>query len=100
MAKVLHATLRDVLGPLGDDVVVLGAHEHPGLRSGAVAPTLGALRTEIPELSIGSADAFADAVLAQMPPRPANYEMVIEANAGRVDADPELEAGGNSCSSR
>ena len=43
---------------------------------------------------------FAETLLAEMPPRPANYETVIAVNAGTHPFDPELETGGNSCSTR
>ena len=54
----------------------------------------------MPELAIGDADAFAEALLADMPPRPANYETIIAVNAGTHPFDPELETGGNSCATR
>ena len=66
----------------------------------AIAPTLGEVRRVVAELALTDPDAFADALLADMPPRPANYETVIAVNAGRHPFDPELEAGGNSCSTR
>lgn len=98
MAHTLHATLRDRVLTLPGDALLLGGHVHPGLRAEAVAPTLDEVRRAVPELALEDPDAFADALLAVMPPRPANYEAVIEANAGRTAPDPELESGGNSCS--
>lgn len=100
MAHVLHATLHERVLPLGDDVVLLPGHAHPGVHDGAVAPTLREVRAGVPELALTDPDAFADDVLADMPPRPANYEAVIAVNAGRHPFDPELESGGNSCSAR
>ena len=85
---------------LGDDVVLLPGHDHPGVRQVAVAPTLGEVRARVPELAIRDPEAFATHVLAGMPPRPANYTAVIAANAGHGPADPELECGGNSCATR
>lgn len=100
MARTLHATLRHQVLSLPGDAILLGGHAHPGLRAGAVAPTLDEVRAAVPELALQDPEAFADELLRAMPPRPANYEAVIEANAGRTDPDPELESGGNSCSSR
>ena len=54
----------------------------------------------MPELQIGDPAEFAETLLAEMPPRPANYETVIAVNAGTHPFDPELETGGNSCSTR
>ncbi|HVW19478.1 MAG TPA: hypothetical protein VHB30_14645, partial [Solirubrobacteraceae bacterium] len=100
MARLLHATLRERVLTLGDDVVLLPGHTHPGVLAAAVAPTLAQARAASGERALGDADAFADALLESMPPRPANYEAVIAVNAGAHPFDPELEAGGNSCSTR
>ena len=100
MARTLHATLRERVLTLGDDVVLLPGHTHPGVRAEAVAPTLAAVRATVGELAIEDAGAFAEALLADVPPRPANYEAIIGANAGTHPFDPELEAGGNSCATR
>jgi glyoxylase-like metal-dependent hydrolase (beta-lactamase superfamily II) len=100
MARTLHATLHDRVLALGDDVVLLPGHDHAVLRSGAVAPRIGEVRSRVEELAIADPGEFAERILAGMPPRPANYEAVIEANAGRGPADPELESGGNSCATR
>jgi len=100
MALRLHATLHDRVLALRDDIVLLPGHSHPGVRAGAIAPTLREVRARVPELALPDAEAFADAVLADMPPRPANYEAVIAVNSGTHPFDPELESGGNSCSAR
>jgi glyoxylase-like metal-dependent hydrolase (beta-lactamase superfamily II) len=99
MARTLHATLHERVLALGDDVVLLPGHTHPGVVA-AVAPTLGDVRRAVPELALDDADAFAVALVADMPPRPANYEAVIAVNAGQRPFDPELETGGNSCATR
>ena len=99
MARTLHATLRERVLTLGDDTLLLPCHTHPGA-GGAVSARLGDVRAAVPELALADADAFADALLADMPPRPENYEAVIAVNSGRAPFDPELEAGGNSCSTR
>lgn len=100
MARQLHATLHERVLPLGDDVILLPGHAHPGVRSESVAPTLAVVRERVAELEIDDPAEFAAELLAEMPPRPANYETVIAVNSGRHPFDPELEAGGNSCSTR
>jgi len=100
MARQLHATLRERILALGDEVVLLPGHAHPGVRAGVVAPSLGEVRRDVAELAIDDPAEFADVLLADMPPRPANYETVIAVNSGRHPFDPELETGGNSCSAR
>jgi glyoxylase-like metal-dependent hydrolase (beta-lactamase superfamily II)/rhodanese-related sulfurtransferase len=100
MARTLHATLHDRVLTLAGDVVLLPGHTHPGVRTAAVAPSLAAVRDAVPELGLADPGDFAEAVLAAMPPRPANYETVIGVNAGTHAFDPDLETGGNSCSTR
>jgi len=100
MARTLHATLHERVLALGDDVVLLPGHDHAVVRTGAVAPRLAEVRARVEELAIADPGAFAEHILEGMPPRPANYQAVIEANAGRGPADPDLESGGNSCATR
>jgi glyoxylase-like metal-dependent hydrolase (beta-lactamase superfamily II) len=100
MARLLHRTLRERVLSLPGDTVLLPCHTHPGVPSGPVAPTLAEVRAAVPELALEDAEEFADALLAEMPPRPANYESIIAANSGTHAFDPELETGGNSCATR
>ncbi|UGS38561.1 MBL fold metallo-hydrolase [Capillimicrobium parvum] len=100
MARTLHTTLHERVLALGDDVVLLPGHDHAVVRTGAVAPRLGDVRARVAELSIADSDEFAEHILQGMPPRPANYAAVIDANAGRTAVDPDLESGGNSCATR
>ena len=100
MAHTLHRTLHERVLSLDEDVVLLPGHTHPGVLADPIAPTLGEVRANVPELALGDADAFGDALLAGMPPRPANFEAVIAVNAGLQPFDPELESGGNSCATR
>ena len=100
MGRALHATLHERVLPLGDEVILLPGHTHPGVNADAITAHLGAVRASVPELEIDDAGEFAEALLAEMPPRPANYETVIAVNAGTHPFDPELETGGNSCSTR
>jgi glyoxylase-like metal-dependent hydrolase (beta-lactamase superfamily II) len=100
MGCILHETLHDRVLALGDDVVLLPGHSHPGVRPDAVASRLGDVRVAVPELAIDDPNEFAARLLSEMPPRPANYEAIIAVNAGAHPFDPELEMGGNSCSAR
>jgi len=100
MGRTLHATLHDRVLTLSDDTILLPGHTHPGVNADAITARLAAVRAAVPELQIDDAAEFAEALLAEMPPRPANYETVIAANAGTHPFDPELETGGNSCSTR
>jgi glyoxylase-like metal-dependent hydrolase (beta-lactamase superfamily II)/rhodanese-related sulfurtransferase len=100
MGRILHATLRDRVLALGDDVLLLPGHTHPGVRPDAVTRRLGDVRAAVPELAIEDPGEFAARLLSEMPPRPANYEAIIAVNAGAHPFDPELETGGNSCSAR
>ena len=100
MARRLHRTLHERVLLLGDDVVLLPGHTHPGVHAFAIAPRLGEVRGSVPELALEDPDAFAEALLADMPPRPANYEAVIAVNSGLAASSPGLEAGGNNCATR
>jgi glyoxylase-like metal-dependent hydrolase (beta-lactamase superfamily II) len=100
MGARLHRTLRERLLSLPGGTLVLPGHAHPGVHAEAVAPTLDAVRATVPELAIEDPERFAAELLAEMPPRPANYESIIAANSGTHPLDPELESGGNSCATR
>lgn len=100
MGRLLHATLHERLLALGDDVVLLPCHTNPGVHGEAIAPTLGEVGAAVPELATADPSQFAAELVADMPPRPANYEAVIAVNSGTHPFDPELESGGNSCSTR
>jgi glyoxylase-like metal-dependent hydrolase (beta-lactamase superfamily II) len=100
MARTLHATLHDRILALGGDIVLLPCHTHPGVNAAAIAPRLGDVRDSVDLLAISDPVEFAQTLLEGMPPRPANYEAIIAINAGFAAFDGDLEAGGNSCSSR
>ncbi len=100
MARLLHRTLRERVLSLPGDTVLLPCHTHPGVPGGPIAPTLDQVRAAVPELALEDAEEFATALLAEMPPRPANYESIIAVNSGTHPFDPELETGGNSCATR
>jgi len=100
MGRILHETLRDRVLALDENVVLLPGHTHPGVVANAVASPLAAVRAAVPELAIEDPGEFAQRLLSEMPPRPANYESIIAVNTGAHPFDPELETGGNSCSAR
>lgn len=98
-AVQLWQTLHDRVLALPAATVLLPCHYPGGRRQRPVAPTIGEVRAAVPELELAP-DEFARTVLASMPPRPANYELIIEANLGR-GGDPDdaarLEVGANNC---
>src|SRR5262245_3128470 len=71
-ARELHRTLRERIGPLPDAMLLLPCHYAGGRRDGPLVATLGEVRAAVPELRLDE-DAFVRQVLADMPPRPANY---------------------------
>ena len=89
-ALVLHASL-DKLLELPDHVVVLPSHYGGSVcgrgLSGNPFSSVGFERVHNPQLAFSDADAFADALLADMPPRPPDQERIVAANrAGTVGA--------------
>ncbi|MGA2321460.1 MAG: MBL fold metallo-hydrolase [Solirubrobacteraceae bacterium] len=100
MARLLHGTLRERVLALGEEVLLLPGHAHPGVNPDAVVAPLGDVRAAVPKLAIDDADQFAAELLSATPPRPANYEAIIAVNAGTRPCDTDLETGGNSCSAR
>lgn len=100
MGRMLHETLHDRVLALDENVLLLPGHTHPGVLADAVASPLAAVRAAVPELGIEDPGEFAETLLSEMPPRPANFESIIAVNSGVHPFDPELETGGNSCSAR
>jgi glyoxylase-like metal-dependent hydrolase (beta-lactamase superfamily II) len=103
MARRLHETLRSVYGEMDDDVRVVPCHYGDVASQaddGTYSARLGDLRDRLPAFSMGE-DEFVEYVLSDMPPRPANYEEIIETNLGHADVDDadafELELGPNNC---
>ncbi|WP_101297523.1 MBL fold metallo-hydrolase [Halegenticoccus soli] len=102
-ARRLYETLRERILPLPDDTVVAPGHYSDAASTapdGTYTATLGELRDRLDALSMDEA-AFVGFVLSDMPPRPANYEEIVEINLGRREADDaeafELELGPNNC---
>jgi glyoxylase-like metal-dependent hydrolase (beta-lactamase superfamily II) len=102
-ARDLYDSLHGRVLPMDDDVLVGGAHVSDAAEpaaDGTYTATIGELTAEMDALSYDE-EAFVDAVLADMPPRPANYEAIIATNLGRHEVDDEeafaLELGPNNC---
>ena len=89
-ARLLHASLRRLL-ELPDYVVLYPSHYAGSVcgrgLSGNPVSSIGFERAHNPLLAIADADAFADALVADMPPPPAEQERIVAANrSGGVGA--------------
>jgi glyoxylase-like metal-dependent hydrolase (beta-lactamase superfamily II)/rhodanese-related sulfurtransferase len=102
-ARTLHESLHERILTLPDDTVVAPAHfsdAADAAADGTYTATVGDLTERMDALSLDR-EAFVDLVLADMPPRPANYEEIIGTNLGTQHVDDaeafELELGPNNC---
>ncbi|MFC7203621.1 MBL fold metallo-hydrolase [Haloferax namakaokahaiae] len=103
LARQLHQTLTERYASFPDDVRIAPGH-YSGrtlpTETGAYVATLGTLRERLSALSMDEAE-FLAFVLDEMPPRPANYEQIIDVNLGREPlSDDEafaVELGPNNC---
>ena len=89
-ARLLHASLRRLL-ELPDYVVLYPSHYAGSVcgrgLSGNPVSSIGFERAHNPLLALEDPDTFADAVVADMPPRPIEQERIVAANrSGRVGA--------------
>jgi glyoxylase-like metal-dependent hydrolase (beta-lactamase superfamily II) len=89
-ARLLHASLRRLL-ELPDYVVLYPSHYGGSVcgrgLSGNPISSIGFERAHNPLLALDDADEFAVALLAEMPPRPAEQERIVAANrSGEVGA--------------
>lgn len=106
-AANLYSTYQDRILKYPDDTVILPAHfdtnsitvKHKEL----IADTIGSVRKKIRLLSIPR-DEFIQFMVSSVPPRPANYEKIIQINKALTPCDRvdmgDLEAGPNSCAIR
>jgi hydroxyacylglutathione hydrolase len=82
-ARLLHASLRRLLG-LPDGVVLYPSHYAGSVcgrgLSGNPISTVGFERAHNPMLALADADEFADALLADVPARPAEQERIVATN--------------------
>jgi hydroxyacylglutathione hydrolase len=88
-ARLLHASLHRLL-ELPDHVVLYPSHFAGSVcgrgLSGNPVSSIGFERAHSPLLSQADPEAFADALLADMPPRPAEQERIVSANrTGKVE---------------
>jgi glyoxylase-like metal-dependent hydrolase (beta-lactamase superfamily II) len=101
--RMLHASLRDVIGPLLPETVVLPGHfasAREARGDGTVCATLGQLRASLPELSDPDVTGFVARLAAGVRPPPPEYERIADANRRQVDpgeAGDEWELGRNEC---
>jgi len=89
-ARLLHASLRRML-ELPERVVLYPSHYGGSVcgrgLSGNPVSSIGFERAHNPLLTLDDPEAFADALLTEMPPRPAEQERIVAANrAGNVGA--------------
>ena len=89
-ARLLHASLRRLL-ELPDHVVLYPSHYGGSVcgrgLSGNPVSSIGFERAHNPLLALSDPEAFVDALLTDVPPRPAGQERIVAANrAGRVGA--------------
>lgn len=87
-ARLLHTSLRRLL-ELPDHVVLYPSHYAGSVcgrgLSGNPISSIGFERAHNPLLALTDADAFAEALVADMPPRPVEQERIVAANrSGRV----------------
>jgi hydroxyacylglutathione hydrolase len=88
-AHLLHASLRRLL-ELPDHVVLYPSHYGGSVcgrgLSGNPFSSIGFERHHNPLLALADQEAFADALLADLPPRPVGQERIVAANrAGKVE---------------
>ena len=102
-ARMLYESLQERVLTLPDDTLVGGAHfsgAAVAAEDGTYTATIGELKTRMDALSMDEED-FVDLILADMPPRPANYEDIIATNLGQHAVDDDeafsLELGPNNC---
>ncbi|GAB6862557.1 MBL fold metallo-hydrolase [Haloplanus litoreus] len=102
-ARTLYESLQERILPLPGETLVGGAHVSDAAEpatDGTYTAPLAALTERMDALGVDE-DAFVDLVLADMPPRPANYEDIIATNLGRHSVDDDeafgLELGPNNC---
>lgn len=89
-ARLLHASLRRLL-ELPDHVVLYPSHYGGSVcgrgLSGNPISSIGFERTHNPLLAVADPDAFADSLLEDVPPRPAEQERIVAANrSGKIGA--------------
>ena len=102
-AAQLYQSLQERVLTLPDETLIGGAHYSDAAEpaaDGTYTAPIGQLTEEMAALTMDE-DSFVELILADMPPRPANYETIIPTNLGQYEADDdeafELELGPNNC---
>ncbi|AGB39400.1 MBL fold metallo-hydrolase [Natronococcus occultus] len=102
-ARKLYETLQERMLTLPEDTLIGGAHFSDSAvpaEDGTYTAPIGELREQMDALTMEE-DEFVELVLSDMPPRPANYEEIIQTNLGQQSVDDEeafeLELGPNNC---
>ncbi len=102
-ARTLYRSLQERVLALPDDTLIGGAHVSDAAEpaeDGTYTAPIGDLVAEMDALTVDEKE-FVDLILADMPPRPANYEEIIATNLGQNAVDDEeaftLELGPNNC---
>jgi glyoxylase-like metal-dependent hydrolase (beta-lactamase superfamily II) len=103
-AVLLHDTLFDRYGKLGDEIMILPTHA-ANIREqnaeGVVATTLARARRESDLFLIKELQPFIDFVQSSLPESPERYQEIRKVNLGLIDPDEkkrkELEIGKNLC---
>lgn len=102
-AGLLYETLQERVLALPVNTVIAPSHFSDSADSAeddTYTARLGALNESMDALSM-ERDEFVEFVLSDMPPRPANYEEIIETNLGQQESSDEeaftLELGPNNC---
>ena len=103
LARRLYRTLHEKLFELPGDTLVAPGHVSPTTGradDGTFTAPLREVRQRLDLLDL-SEDEFVETILSDVPPRPANFEEIIDINLGRESADDEtafeLELGPNNC---
>ncbi len=103
LARTLYATLHGTILALPDDVRIAPGHFSDATEpadDGTYTVRVGDARERLRALSLDET-AFVEHVVGDLPPRPGNFERVIETNLGRVVVDDDeafdLELGPNNC---
>jgi glyoxylase-like metal-dependent hydrolase (beta-lactamase superfamily II) len=102
-ATLLYESLQERVLTLPEETIIGGAHFSDAAEAaadGTYTAPLGDLVERMDALTMDE-DEFVDLILADMPPRPANYEDIIATNLGQETVDDEtaftLELGPNNC---
>lgn len=106
-AANLYNTYHDIILKYPDDTAILPAHFDTGSitvkHEQLIMDTIGSIREKVGLLSMPKAE-FIKFMVSTVPPRPANYEKIIQINKQMTLCDSismgDLEAGPNSCAIR